>query len=249
MSELAGKVAVVTGGNSGIGMAGASAFAAEGADVVILGRRQDAVDAAVASLGGRATGLVGDVADLETHDRLADFIRTRFGGIDIYVANAGVNVLKPTEAVTVEDYDTQFAINTRSIFFGVQKIAPLIRNGGSIVLTSSIAAGKVLDGHTVYAGTKAAIEAFARNWAVEFKDRRIRVNVLSPGPVETPILGKMGLPEEMRAGFGAHMAGRVPLGRIGQPAELARAMLFLASDASSFVTGASLPVDGGISLT
>jgi NAD(P)-dependent dehydrogenase (short-subunit alcohol dehydrogenase family) len=248
MNRLSDKVAVVTGGNSGIGLAAAKAFLAEGARVVILGRRPDAVAAAVEELGAAATGLVGDVAELDTHDRLAALVAERFGGVDIYFANAGMNVITPSEKVSVEEFDIQFATNTRGVFFGVQKALPLIRDGGSIILTSSIASRKVLPGHAVYAGTKAAIEAFARSWALELKERRIRVNVLSPGPVDTPILAKLGVPPEARPAFEAETAQAIPLGRLGRPEELASAALFLASDDSSFVTGIILPVDGGIAL-
>lgn len=249
MNSFVNKVAVVTGGNSGIGYATAAALAAAGARVLIVGRRQAAVDEAVAALGEQVIGLVGDVADLATHDRVADMVQDRFGGADIYVANAGVNAIQPSEAVTPEDYDAQFAINARGVFFGVQKILPLMREGGSILLTSSIATRKILEGHAVYAGAKAAMEAFARSWALELKARRIRVNVVSPGPVDTPILGKLGVPDEARDGFEAHLANVIPLGRLGRVDELARAILFLASDEASFVTGANLQVDGGIALT
>jgi NAD(P)-dependent dehydrogenase (short-subunit alcohol dehydrogenase family) len=154
----------------------------------------------------------------------------------------------PSQNVGSQEYDQQFATNTRGVFFGVQKILPVLRPGGSIILTSSIASQKMLDGHAVYAGTKAAIEAFARVWAIELKDRRIRVNVLSPGPVSTPILEKLGISFEALPAFEAQVARAIPFGRLGQPDELARAALFLASDASSFVTGVNLPVDGGMML-
>lgn len=248
MNKLLNKIAVITGGNSGIGRAAAKAFVAEGAQVVIVGRRADAVAAAVDELGAGAAGLVGDVADLSTHARLETLVTERFGGIDIYFANAGTNTITPTEAVSIEEFDAQFATNTRGVFFGVQSALPLMREGGSIILTSSIASQKVLEGHAVYAGTKAAIEAFARSWALELKDRGIRVNVLSPGPVDTPILAKLGVAPEARSEFEAQTAQAIPLGRLGRPDELASAAVFLASDDSSFVTGINLRVDGGISL-
>lgn len=249
MKKLAGKTAVITGGNSGIGYAAAQAFVAEGARVAILGRRQQAVDAAVAQLGTAAFGVVGDVADLATHDRLAGEVRERFGAIDIYMANAGMNNIEPSPAVSTDSYDAQFGTNTRAVFFGVTKALPLMRDGGSIILTGSVASAKVLENHAVYAGSKAAIEAFARAWALEFKARKIRVNVLSPGPTDTPILEKLGVAEAQRPAFEQGMASLIPLGRLAQSEELARAALFLASDDSSFITGVNLRVDGGIALT
>ena len=246
MATLSGKAAVITGGNGGIGLAAAKVFAAEGAQVLLIGKRAEAVQAAVESIGERAHGLVGDVADLETHDRIRDTAREMFGAVDIYFANAGIISIAPSDQVEVDDYDRHFAVNTRGVFFGVQKILLVMRPGGSIILTSSIASQKRLDGHAVYAATKAAIEAFARVWTVELKDRRIRVNVLSPGPTETPILSKLGLSNEASSSLEAHVAQISPLGRLGRPDELANAALFLASDASSFVTGTNLPVDGGM---
>jgi len=165
------------------------------------------------------------------------------------VANAGGIRIQPSSAVTIADYDAQFLANARGTFFGVQKIAPLLRDGGAILLTSSIASRKVLDGHAVYAGSKAAIEAFARNWALEFKDRRIRVNVLSPGPTETPILEKFGVSPEAQPQIEEQAARMIPFGRMGKADELARAALFLCSADSEFITGVNLAVDGGISLT
>jgi len=246
---LNGKTALVTGGNSGIGLAAAKLFADNGAQVIVTGRRQEALDAAVADIGKTAFAIRGDVSDLAHHDQVIAEVRQRFGGLDIYFANAGIIVLTPSSQVSVEEFDAQFATNARGVFFGVQKVAPLLRNGGSIILTSSIASDKVLEGHAVYAGTKAAIQAFARSWALEFKGRGIRVNVLSPGPVDTPILAKLGISEEARPSFEAKMAEVIPLGRLGRPEELARVALFLASDASSFVTGSNIRVDGGMALT
>jgi NAD(P)-dependent dehydrogenase (short-subunit alcohol dehydrogenase family) len=248
MISLNGKVAVITGGNSGIGLASAKLFAEHGAQVVITGRRQQALDQAVQAIGPAATAIRGDVSDPKHHRELTELVRTRFGGADIYMANAGVNTITPSGDVSEEEFDAQFGINARGTFFGVQAIGPVLRDGGSIILVGSLASGKVLDGHAVYAGTKAAIGAFARSWALEFKDRRIRVNVLSPGPTETEILEKLGVPADDREAFTAMMAGAIPLGRLGQPGELARAALFLASDASSFVTGIDLRVDGGMAL-
>jgi len=176
-------------------------------------------------------------------------VATQFGGADIYVANAGMNLITPSGDVSVDEFDVQFATNTRAVFFGVQKIAPQLRDGGAILLVSSIASAKVLDGHAVYAGSKAAIEAFAQSWALEFKARGIRVNVISPGPVDTPILAKLGVAPEGRPAFEATMAGAIPLGRLGRAEEVAAAALLLASGEGSFITGVNLRVDGGIALT
>lgn len=248
MTSLNGKVAVITGGNSGIGLAAAKLFAAEGAQVVITGRRQQIVDEAVREIGSAALGIQGDVADPAHHRQVAQIVREQFGHADIYMANAGVNTINPSLDVSEAEYDAQFAINARGTFFGVQKIAPIMRDGGSIILVGSLASDKVLDGHAVYAGTKAAINAFARAWALEFKARGIRVNMLSPGPTETAILEKLGVAPEDHDAFVDMMAGAIPLGRLGQPSELASAALFLASGASSFVTGINLRVDGGMAL-
>ncbi|MGB3046265.1 MAG: SDR family oxidoreductase [Xanthobacteraceae bacterium] len=249
MSVLNGKTALVTGGASGIGLAAAKLFVDNGARVIVTGRRQQALDLAVAEIGNGAFAIHGDISNLAHHDQVAREVRERFGELDIYFANAGMIVATASNHVGVEEFDAQFATNARGVFFGVQKIAPLLRYGGSIILTSSIASAKVLEGHAVYAGSKAAIEAFARSWALEFKARGIRVNVLSPGPVDTPIIAKMGVTKEAWPAFEAGLAAAIPLGRLGRPEELARAALFLASDASSFVTGTNIRVDGGIALT
>jgi len=219
---LAGRVAVVTGGTSGIGLAAAQAFAAEGAQVVVTGRGRQALIDAVADIGQGTVAIGGDVADPDHHAIVAEEIRQRFGGLDIYMANAGVNTITPSADVSEAEYDAQFAVNTRGVFFGVQKLGPLVRDNGSIILTGSSATDKVLDGHAVYAGSKAALGAFARSWAVEFSRRRIRVNVLSPGPVNTAILAKLGIPPEARGTFEKAMADAIPLGRMGRPEELAK---------------------------
>lgn len=248
MNLLQGKMAMITGGSSGIGLAVARLFAAEGARVVVTGRRADVLEAAVREIGGAAVALAGDVADPAFHQRAADEIAARFGALDIYMANAGINTIRHSAEVSEAEYDAQFGANARGTFFGVQKIVPVLRDGGAIVLTGSLASEKVLEGHAVYAGTKAAIGAFARSWALELKDRGIRVNVLSPGPTDTAILDKLGVAPGNRGAFAASMAAAIPLGRLGHAHELARAALFLASDTGSFVTGVNLRVDGGMAL-
>lgn len=214
----------------------------------ITGRRQDVVDEAVGEIGHGAIGIVGDVADIAHHRTLAETVKNRFGGLDVYMANAAILNLTASGNITPEEYDRHFVINTRGVFFGVQTIEPLIRDGGIIIVTSSLAATKVLPDHTVYAGSKAAVAAFAKNWSMEFKARRIRVNILSPGPVDTAILGKLGVSDAERPAFEQHMASLIPAGRLGRPEELARAALFLASEAGSFVNGIELHVDGGMTL-
>ncbi|HTU09961.1 MAG TPA: glucose 1-dehydrogenase [Allosphingosinicella sp.] len=245
---LDGKTVLITGGTSGIGLAMARRFAREGAQVVISGRSREMLDEAVAQIGEGAIGLQGDVADLRHHAAAAREMADRFDGLDIYVANAGINAIRPSAEVSESDYDSQFAINARGAFFGVQKMVPVMRDGGAILVTGSIASEKVLDGHAVYAGTKAALGAFVRSWAIELKHRRIRVNMLSPGPTDTAILDKLGVPADQRPSFEAAMAAAIPLGRLGRPEELAAAALFLVSDAGSFVTGMNLRVDGGMTL-
>ena len=249
MKRLEGKTAVITGGNSGIGLACACLFAREGAQVIITGRRKAILDQAIETIGHGAIAIEGDVASLEHHDNVAAQVKARFGGLDIYMANAGVITLQPSAQVSPDDYDAQFNINTRGVFFGVQSITPLLHDGASVILTSSLAATKVLQNHAVYAGSKAAIAAFARSWALELRARRIRVNVLSPGPVDTAIIGKLGISDEQRPDFLKMLGDMIPAGRLGEADELARAALYLASADSAFVNGIELLVDGGMSLT
>lgn len=248
MKRLENKVALVTGGNSGIGLSTAQRFAEEGAQVIITARRQQVLEEALAIIGHGAMGICGDVADIAHHAQVARQVRRDFGALDVYVANAGVLTIQDSAAVSPTEFDAQFSINTRGVFFGVQAMVPVLRDGASIIVTSSLASGRVLQGHAVYAGSKAAIEAFARSWALELKDRRIRVNVLVPGPVDTAIVEKLGVPEADRPAFLQSMADRIPAGRLGDPEELAAAALFLASDESRFVNGAELRVDGGMFL-
>ncbi len=249
MNRLKSKVALITGGSSGIGLATASLFAREGAQVIVTGRRKDILDEAVRAMGHGAIGMSGDVADVEHHAAVANYVRDRFGGLDIYLANAGVLTIRHSAEVSPAEFDHQFGVNARGVFFGVQAAMPLLREAGSIIVISSLASAKVLDGHAVYAGAKAAVEAFARSWALELRDRRVRVNTLSPGPVDTSILEKLGVPEAEQPEFIRMMASRIPAGRFGEVDEIAHAALFLASEESRFVNGAELRVDGGMYLT
>jgi len=246
MGRLSGKIAIVTGGNSGIGLATAKLFAAEGAQVVITGRRKDALDAAVALIGHGSLGVQGDVSNLADLDELYAEIQRKFGRIHVLFANAGVAEVAPLGAITEAHFDKHFDINVKGLLFTVQKALPLIVDGGAIILNSSVANTKGMAAFGVYAATKAAVRSFARSWTTELKDRKIRVNVLSPGPIETPIFGKMGLPAPQVEEFGAQVSALVPLGRFGQAEEIAKAALFLASDDASYVAGADLYVDGGM---
>jgi NAD(P)-dependent dehydrogenase (short-subunit alcohol dehydrogenase family) len=244
--KLAGKVAVVTGGTTGIGLGIAQEFAADGATVFITGRRQEELDAAVATIGPRAIGVRSDVSKLADLDHLYDVIQQRFAHIDIVVANAGGGSFQPIGAITEEEFDKTFAINVKGTLFTVQKALPLLRDGGSIILTSSTSTTRALPAFSVYGATKAAIRNFARHWILDLKDRRIRVNALSPGPTRTPGLqGLTSTPEQWRQ-LEAQLASQVPSGRIADPREIGRAAVFLASEDASFVNGAELFVDGGM---
>jgi NAD(P)-dependent dehydrogenase (short-subunit alcohol dehydrogenase family) len=246
MGKLKGKVAVITGGSSGIGLATAARFVAEGAHVFITGRRQAELDKAVAVIGSNVTAVQGDIARLEDLDRLYETVKREKGGLDIIVASAGYVEVLPTESVTPEHFDTTFDINARGTFFTVQKALPLLRDGGSIVLVSSGMHIKGFPAYGVYAATKAAIRSFTRTWAAEFKDRGIRVNTLSPGLIETPIIDGQFSSKEEADGARAMFKQITPLGRIGRADEMAAAALFLASDESSYSTGIDLVADGGI---
>lgn len=246
MGKLSGKVAVITGGNSGMGLATAKRFVEEGAKVVITGRRQETVDEAVKEIGGTVIGVQGDVSKLTDLDDLYEIVRQKYGHIDILFANAGVGQVAPLGLITDEHFDSIFNINVRGTLFTVQKALPLFKDGGSIIVNASVAHMKGMGAMSVYSASKAAVRSFARSWTVDLKDRKIRVNCISPGPIETPIFGKMGLSEEQMKGFGDRIVTQVPMGRIGKPVEIANAVLFLASDESSFITGVDLCVDGGL---
>lgn len=246
MSKLEGKVAVITGGSSGIGLATAQRFASEGAQVFITGRRQDELDAAVKQIGKKAVGVQGDVSNLEDLDRLYAQVKQQQARIDVLFANAGVGEFVALGSITEEQFDKTFGINVKGLLFTVQKALPLFQDGGSIILNASVAGSKGLEAFSVYSATKAAVRSFARTWTIDLKPRRIRVNAISPGPIDTPILNNAVSTKEELSQLKTHLASGVPLGRMGQPDEIASAALFLASDDSSFVTGIELFVDGGL---
>jgi NAD(P)-dependent dehydrogenase (short-subunit alcohol dehydrogenase family) len=246
MSKLNGKIAVITGGSSGIGLAAAKRFVEEGAHVFIAGRRQSELDKAKAEIGKNVSTVQGDVANLDDLDRLYRQVKEEKGGVDIVVASAGFVERVLTQDATPAHFDKTFGINARGVYFTVQKAIPLLRRGGSVVLVSSGLHLKGLPEHSTYAATKAAVRSFARSWAMELKDRGIRVNTLSPGAIDTPIIDSQFKSKEEADGARAFFAGFTPLGRIGRPEEMASAILFLASDDSSYSTGIDLVADGGL---
>ena len=239
MDKLQGKVAVITGGTEGIGLATAQLFVKEGAYVFITGRRQKELDEAVKAIGSNVTGVQGDVTKLADLDRLYDTVGKVKGRIDIIFANAGVGEFVPFDKVSEEHFDRLFNINVKGTLFTVQKGLPLLNDGGSIILTGSVASVKGTPAFGVYAASKAAIRSFVRTWTTDLKDRHIRSNVVSPGPIRTLMVSRQP------ADVIARIVSTVPMGRMGEPDEVAKAALYLASDDSSFVTGIELFVDGG----
>ncbi len=239
MGKLQGKVAVITGGTTGIGFAAAKLFVEEGAFVFITGRRQKELDQAVKAIGSNVAGVQGDVANLADLDRLYKTVEAKGRRIDIVFANAGFAEFASLGSITEEHFDRLFNVNVKGALFTVQKALPLLNDGGSIILTGSVGSVKGTPGFWVYGATKAAIRNFVRAWTIELNDRRIRSNVLSPGPTETPLVG------QQPADAIARIVSTIPMGRMGEPDEIAKAALFLASDDSSFVTGIELFVDGG----
>jgi NAD(P)-dependent dehydrogenase (short-subunit alcohol dehydrogenase family) len=246
MGKLDGRIAVVTGGNSGIGLASAKRFVAEGAHVFVTGRRQPELDAAVASIGGGVTGVRGDVSDLEDLDRLYQTVEDQQGRIDVLFANAGGGEFLPLGHVTEDHYERTFATNVKGTLFTVQKALPLMGEGGSIILTGSTAASTGTPAFSVYGASKAAIRSFARNWILDLKGSGIRVNVLAPGSTSTPGWHGLAASEEANEEMIRFVEAATPLGRLGAPEEIAAAALFLASDDSSFVNGVEFFVDGGM---
>ncbi|MCX4649599.1 MULTISPECIES: SDR family oxidoreductase [unclassified Streptomyces] len=246
MGQLDGKTALVTGGTTGIGLATARRFAAEGAHVFITGRRQEVLDAAVAEIGANATGVRSDVANLADLDRLYVAVTEQGRSIDVLFANAGGGEFSTLEQVTEQHFDSIFDINVKGMLFTVQKALPLLNDGASVILTGSTAATTGAEAFGVYAASKAAVRSFVRTWANELKDRAIRVNTLVPGPIDTPGIAGLAPDPEQAAQLHSSLASQVPLGRMGRPDEAASAALFLASDQSSFITGTELFVDGGL---
>jgi NAD(P)-dependent dehydrogenase (short-subunit alcohol dehydrogenase family) len=244
--RLAGKVAVVTGGTTGIGLASAKRFAAEGARVFITGRRQVELDKAVAAIGGNASGVRADSAKMADLNRLYSQVKADAGRIDILFANAGGGSNLPLGSITEEQYDDTFGRNVKGVLFTVQKALPLLVDGASVILTGSTASIVAMPAFSVYGASKAALRSLARHWTLDLKERRIRVNVLSPGPTKTPgLLDLAGDDRAAQRGMLEQLASELPLGRVADPEEIASAALFLASDDSSFVTGVELFVDGG----
>lgn len=246
MGKHSGKVAVITGGSSGIGLATAKRLVAEGAFVYITGRRQAQLDQAVKVIGNNVTAVQGDVVNLADLDRLYAVIGKEQGYIDILFVNAGFGTYAPLGAITEEEFDSTFALNVKSVLFTVQKALPLMREGGSIILNASIAGSKGTPEFSVYGATKAAVRSFARSWALDLKNHNIRVNAVSPGPINTPAHELSTGSREKADALKETFTNSIPLGRLGEPDEVARAVSFLASAESSFITGADLVVDGGV---
>ena len=244
--KLEGKIALVTGGSSGIGLATAQRFVEEGAYVFITGRRQPELDAAVTLIGRNVTAIQADASKLEDIDRLYSVIEKEKGRLDIVFANAGGGSFAPLGSITEEQYDQTFNTNVKGLLFTVQKALPLLPDGATIVLNASVVSIKGAPAFSVYAATKAAVRSFARGWANDLSARKIRVNVVSPGVVPTPAYNHLGLNEDQLEGFISSQVAVIPLGRVGTPDEIAKAVVFLASDDSSFVNGVELFVDGGM---
>ena len=246
MGQLEGKVALVTGGNSGMGLAMAQEFARQGARVVIFGRDLESLRRAEETIAGECLSVAGDVRSLDALARLAKDVQDRFGSIDILVANAGGATIEPFHEVTEETFDYQSDVNFKGVFFTIQYLLPKMNDAGAIIIVSSSANSRAVPGMSVYGAAKSAVRSLARTLTLELADRKIRVNVLTPGPVATAAYERTGLSEEEIAAFQSRQSEQIPLARIGDPQEMAQAALFLASSASSFVAGAELVADGSM---
>ena len=245
MNKLEGKIALITGGNSGIGLATAKQFVNEGAHVFITGRRDKELAAAVKEISKNATGIQGDVSNLVDLDRLFAQIKREKGKLDVVFANAGIAKYAAFGKITEDFYDSMFDVNVKGVLFTVQKALSLLSDGASIILNASIAGSKGLPTYSVYSATKAAVRSFARTWTTDLKDRRIRVNAISPGAIDTPAATDLLASSEVGEQRRKMVSTSVPLGRFGRPDEVAKAVVFLASDDSSYITGTELFVDGG----
>ena len=245
MNKLEGKIAVITGGSSGIGLATAKRFVTEGAYVFVTGRRQTELKVAVRDIGKNVTDVQGDVSNLADLDRLYSIVKQQKGHIDILFANAGLGEFSTLEKISEAHFDKTFDVNVKGLLFTVQKAVPLFKDGGSIILNSSIAASKGVEGFSVYSASKAAVRSFARTWTVDLRYHNIRVNAISPGPIDTPAFSDLMQNEEHSRQLKKDLVSNVPLRRMGTPDEVAKVATFLASDQSSYVTGIELFVDGG----
>jgi len=246
MARLTGKVAVVTGGNSGIGLATAKRFREEGAKVVISGRDQRTLDEAVKTIGGEVVAVRADVAKLTDLDKLYKIVSEKFGRIDVLFANAGIGKFAPIAESTEALYDETFDINVKGVYFTIQKALPLLNDGASIIINSSVASETGVAGASIYSATKAAIRSFARTLTTELVGRGIRINVVSPGPIHTPIFGRNGLSQDQIDDVSRMLVSKVPMNRFGEPEEVADTVLFLASPEASYITGVDINVDGGM---
>jgi NAD(P)-dependent dehydrogenase (short-subunit alcohol dehydrogenase family) len=245
VAKLTGKVAVVTGGNSGIGLATAKRFREEGAKVAISGRDQKTLDEAVKTIGGDVIAVRGDVSRLADLDKFFQTVADKFGKIDVLFANAGIAKFAPVTDSTEALFDETFDVNVKGVYFTIQKALPLLNDGASIIINSSVASESGTAGASIYSATKAAIRSFARTLTTELIGRGIRINVVSPGPITTPILSRSGLPQDVVDGFARELVAKVPMKRFGRPEEVADTVLFLATPASSYITGIDINVDGG----
>ena len=244
--KLEGKIAVITGGNSGIGLATAKRFVTEGAYVFITGRRQKQLDLAVSEIGKNVMGIQSDVSNLADIDKIYTTIKDQKNRIDIIFANAGIAQFAPLEKISEEHFDKIFRINVKGLLFTVQKLLPIFQEGGSIILNASIGSSKGVEESSVYSATKAAVRSFARTWTVDLRHRKIRVNAISPGPIDTPIFSNLMQNEEQLEQFKKNIVNTIPMERMGTPDEVAKVVSFLASDDSSYITGIELFVDGGL---